>query len=209
MDSPARSPDGRETDGAVIRTAHGTGASALVRAETRPLDEQPVGVPADARSDSPTDRGEGGRFAPGNSLAVEGGKARAGKTRLADRLGLAKLPEGAAFAPYRKAAASFRRAHCAELARTRGGGVCGSGPSSMVATAALALAWSRYFSDRAAETGDADLAVKAIALGDKSRQALLTAGDMCATEAEARAKSAPPIDPLARWRTPQNGGSKP
>jgi hypothetical protein len=160
-----------------------------------PADEQPVGVPAPPRPESPSDRGERGKFAPGNRISIEGGKARVGATRLADRLGLSSLPQGAAFTPYKKAAVSFRRTQCAEIARTRGGGICGAGPSSIVATAALALAWSRYFSDEAARTNDPDLAVKAINLGDKARQALLTAGELAAIEAIARAKNAP-IRPL-------------
>ena len=183
-----------------LRKAHGNGAPALLRVETAPVDELPAGVPDGARQVSPSDRGEAGRFAPGNGLASAGGRARAGKTRLADRLGLATLPEGAVFRPYRAAAASFRRAQCAELARTVGGGVCGPGPSSIVASAALALAWSRCLSDLAARDADPELAVRAVRLADASRQSLLTAHELCAREAEARSKSAGPVDPLARWR---------
>jgi hypothetical protein len=58
-----------------------------------------------------------------------------------------------------------------------------------VASAALALAWSRYFSDVAAKNGDAELAVKAVKLGDSSRQALLTAHELCAREAQARPRA--------------------
>ncbi len=70
-------------------------------------------------------------------------------------------------------ASTFRRVQCAELARTVGGGVCGPAPSSMVASAALALAWSRFFSDRAAIDGDPELATRAILVqadaADRSR----------------------------------------
>lgn len=184
----------------MMRTAHGNGASALVRVETAPADELPAGVPAEARHESPRDRGEAGRFAPGNTLARQGGHARAGKTRLADRLGLSSMPEGAAFKPYKAAAVSFRRAQCAELAKTVGGGMCGPGPSSIVASAALALAWSRYLSDVAASSGDPELALRAVRLADASRQSLLTAHELCAREAEARKKTAAPADPLARWK---------
>lgn len=182
-----------------LRSAHGNGSAALVRAETLPVDELPEGVPAPSRHESPRDRGEAGRFAPGNTLARQGGQARAGKTRLADRLGLSSMPEGAAFKPYKAAAVSFRRAQCAELAKTVGGGICGPGPSSIVASAALALAWSRYFSDLAAASNDPELAMRAVRLGDSSRQALLTAFELCAREAEARKKGAAPVDPLAAF----------
>jgi hypothetical protein len=182
-----------------IRTGHGSGAG-VPRVEVLPADELPVGVPVDAGPDSPSDRGEGGRFAPGNALARVGGRSRAGKTRLADRLGLAVLPDGSAFTPYRASAVSFRRAQCASLAASVGGGVCGPAPSSIVASAALALAWSRYLSDVAAEAGDAELAARAARLGETSRQHLLAAHELCAREAAARPRA--PVDPLARWMTP-------
>jgi hypothetical protein len=57
-----------------------------------------------------------------------------------------------------------------------------------VASAAVALGWSRYFSDRAAETNDVDLALKASTLAERSRTALLTAHELCAREAQARPK---------------------
>ena len=177
-----------------IRNGHGTGAG-TPRVEVLPADELPEGVPVQARPPSPTDRGEGGRFAPGNALARQGGRALAGKSRLTSRLGLSSLPEGSAFAPYRRAAASFRRAQCAELARCIGGGVCGPGPSSIVASAALALAWSRYLADRAAETGDVETAMRAARLGETSRQHLLAAHELTAREAQARPRrtDGPPV----------------
>jgi hypothetical protein len=168
-----------------LRSGHGAGAG-VPRVEVLPADELPAGVPAAARAVSPSDRGEAGRFARGNSLAVHGGRARAGKTRLADRMGLRRLPDGAAFAPYKRAAVPFRRAQCAQLAASVGGGFCGPGPSSLVASAALQLAWSRYLSDVAAETGDADTALQASRLADASRQNLLAAHELCAREAAAR-----------------------
>lgn len=189
-----------------LRKAHGAGSSALVRVETAPVDELPVGVPASAREASPNERGTRGRFAHGNRIAVDGGKATAGKTRLAAKLGLSKLAEDADFAPYRRAASSFRRAQCAELARVVGGGVCGPAPSSVVASAALALAWSRYFSDKAAATGDADYAIKSAQLADKSRQHLLTAHELAAREATARAKSGE--QPTPSWLEPDDGGKR-
>jgi hypothetical protein len=168
-----------------IRKGHGTGAG-KPRIEVLPVDELPAGVPANARTVSRSDRREGGQFAPGNALARVGGKARAGKTRLADRLGLHPLPEGSTFVPYKSGAVSFRRAQCAALAASVGGGYCGPGPSSMVASAALQLAWSRWFSDRAAETGNGDFALQGAKLANDSRQNLLAAHELCAREAEAR-----------------------
>jgi hypothetical protein len=179
-----------------FRTAHGKAgdAGALVVVETSPANELPAGVPAPPREERPDDRDESGRFQPGNSLAGDGARAKGNQTRLAAKLGLATLPDSAGFASYRRAAAAFRRAQCTELARTVGGGACGPGPSSIVASAALALAWSRYLSDKAAETGDGAQAVEAMRLADRSRTMLLTAHELCAREAIARAASAPGAD---------------
>jgi hypothetical protein len=174
-----------------LRTGHGNGAG-VPRVEVLPADELPAGVPDVARQESPSDRGEAGRFAPGNSLARAGGRARRGKTRLAERMGLASLPDGSAFRPYKAAAVAFRRAQCSELARTVGGGVCGPAPSSMVASAALQLAWSRWLADLAAETGDPEMALRASRLADASRQNLLAAHELAAREAEARRQR--PVD---------------
>lgn len=182
-----------------IRTGHGKGRG-QPHVEVLPVDELPAGVPDAARRESPADRGERGLFARGNGIAAQGGRARAGKTKLADRMGLRSLPEGAAFAPYKRAAVSFRRSQCSELAKTVGGGVCGPAPSSLVASAALQLAWSRYLSDLAAEggPGGADTALKASRLAEASRQSLLAAHELCAREAEARKASAPQTAPHQR-----------
>jgi len=139
-----------------LRSGHGTG---VPRVEVLPVDELPDRRPDDSRPAKPSDRGAGGRFAPGNALARRGGQAKRGRARLTARLGLlANLPDDSAFAAYRRDAATFRRVQCAAEARTVGGGVFGPSPSSVVTSAALALAWSRCFSDLAAETGDPELA---------------------------------------------------
>ncbi len=174
-----------------LRSGHGNGAG-VPRVEVLPVDELPLGVPTNAEHPSPGDFDVRGKFAPGNALSRKGGHARAGKTRLADRLGLRGLPEGAEFRPYKAAAASFRKAQCAALASSVGGGYCGPGPSSMVISAALQLAWARFFSDRAAQTGNAELALTASRLSDASRQNLLAAHELCAREAEGRTKSRAP-----------------
>lgn len=188
-----------------LRKGHGDGAG-VPRVEVLPADELPEGVPAPARHESPSDRGEAGRFAPGNSLARAGGAARKGQTRLADRLGLALLDDSSGFRPYRAAAVSFRRAQCTELARTVGGGVCGPAPSSLISSAALQLAWSRYLSDRAAAEGDAELALKASRLAEASRQSLLAAHELCAKEAVARKKAARVV--RSGWDLPVEGGAR-
>jgi hypothetical protein len=163
----------------------------MPRIEVLPADELPAGVPENAGPLSRSGRTERGTFAERNPWAGKGGKARAGKTRLADRLGLRNLPDGSAFAPYKAAAVSFRRAQCAALAASVGGGHCGPAPSSFVASAALQLAWSRYLSDLAAEQGNAELAIQSSRLANDSRQNLLAAHELAAREAEARRQAAP------------------
>jgi hypothetical protein len=181
-----------------IVTAHGTGAGALIRVETAPVDELPIGVQAPPHASTGGERRADGTFAPGaRTMQAAGGRATKGKSKLTARLGLSSLPEGNDFAPYRKAASTFRRVQCSSLASSVGGGVCGPAPSSIVASAALALAWSRYLSDVAARTDDADMAVRAVKLGDSSRQALLTAHELCAREAASRPR--PLFDPLAEY----------
>lgn len=166
-------------------------------------DELPVGTPDSARAESPSDRGEAGRFADGNTIARRGGKATAGKSRLASRLALA---DGTDLAPYKRAAVSFRRAQCAALASAVGGGYCGPGPSSMVSSAALQLMWSRYFSDRAATTGDAEMAIKASKLADASRNNLLSAHELCAREAAARPRAPADFTHLLKPHMKKEGG---
>jgi hypothetical protein len=154
--------------------------------------ELPAGVPAPARAPSPTDRGELGRFAGGNTLATEGGRARAGHTRLARRVALGDSFADPRFELYARAARAFRRAHVTALARSVGGGHCGPGPSSIVASAALQLAGSRFAFE---VLGDLALGSR---LADSSRQNLLAAHELCAREAAARP---PAQEPNGGWLT--------
>src|SRR5450432_2982832 len=109
-----------------LRTAHGTEADSLLRCETLPADELPLGELGPELADAGAERSKRGTFLPGARLAQSrGGLAKKGKSQLGSRLGLSTLPAGNEFARYRRSAASFRRAQCAELARTVGGGQCG------------------------------------------------------------------------------------
>ena len=172
-----------------LRSGHGAGAG-VPRVEVLPADELPAGRPAWRPPVMPTERTAKGRFAPGSGTAqAAGGKAKAGSTRLARRLGLAvDIPESA-FSPYRRAAADFRRAQVAHLARTVGGGFVGPAPASLVATAALQLAVSRYLFDRADQISEKELTL-ASRLGNESRQNLLAAHELTAKEAKCRPRDA-------------------
>lgn len=157
-----------------------TGGRALVHVEAARADELPLGVPGEARDESPTDRGDGGRFAGGNAISVAGGQARSGHTRLARKVSLGDSFADPRFDPYARSARAFRRAHVASLARSVGGGHCGPGPASIVASAALQLAGSRFAFE---VLGDMALGSR---LADSSRQNLLAAFELCAREAQSR-----------------------
>jgi hypothetical protein len=152
-----------------------------------PLDELPVGRPAPARPAAHRDGS--GRFqaGPGTSaLARKAGKAAHESRQLAQLLGLQTLDETHPYAPYARLAREWRDGHMATLAATVGGGEVGPGPASIVSSAALQLAASRWLADRGAETGDAKALLDASRLADASRQNLLAAHELAAREAEAR-----------------------
>jgi hypothetical protein len=151
--------------------------------EVTPADELPEGVPAPERSATAAiERDAQGRLADTQSaqeLGRRGGLAKAGQTRLGGSLGLAKTFADERFEPYAKSARAFRRHEVSRLARTVGGGVCGAAPASMVASAALQLAASRFAFE---VLGDMVLGSR---LANDSRQNLLAAHELCAREAKA------------------------
>jgi len=165
-----------------LRTGHGAGAGAP-RIETLPIDELPAGAAApEPLGQAAVARDARGRLAgseAARALGRRGGQQSAGTTRLAHSLGLAAAVSDGSFTHYRRAAENFKRAQVQHLARTVGGGHCGPGPSSMVASAALQLAASRWAFDR----GDFDLGSK---LANDSSQNLAKAHEYCAKEAKAR-----------------------
>lgn len=169
-----------------LRSGHGHGAG-VPRIEVLPADELPVGVPGAARPAAARD--DAGRFikGPGTAeLARAGGKAAQEARQLARLLGLTEVPEDHPFAPYARLAREWRDDHMAQLAETVGGGEVGPGPASIVSTAALQLAASRWLSDLGAQSGDAKSLLEASKLGNDSRQNLLAAFELCAREAKAR-----------------------
>jgi hypothetical protein len=178
-----------------LRNGHGSGAG-VPRVEVLPADEQPAGVPAPARPAALRDNA--GRFQAGagtSELAREGARAAHESRQLAALLGLWTPPDDHAFAPYARLAREWRDAHMATLSATVAGGSVGPGPASIVSTAALQMAASRWLFDRGAEAGDARMLTDASRLGDASRQGLLAAHELAAREAAAR-----PRDPLAAHR---------
>jgi general stress protein YciG len=155
--------------------------------------ELAVGVPAPQRDDEPEiRRDDGGRVADPESAAElgrRGGETRAGQVRLARRVSLGESFADPRFEPYGRAAKAFRRLHVARLARDVGGGSCGPAPASIVASAALQLAGSRFAFE---VLGDLALGSR---LADASRANLLSAHELCAREAQSRPRN--PADLIA------------
>lgn len=172
-----------------LRTAHGRGSAALVRIETVPVDELPDGVQVVEEAEAGWERRADGTFARGaRTQQRRGGLALAQRTTLSSKLGLTALVADSAFAPYQRAARSFIRSQTRVLARNIGGGQLGPASASMVASAGLQLAASRWLFDQGGVDGDPVLLVQAARLADQSRQSLLTAHELAAREAAARAR---------------------
>ena len=193
-----------------LRKGHGKGAG-MPRIEVLPVDELPEGVPAPGGPQP--NRDSSGRFLPGpgtSAIARKGAYAAHEARQLAQLLGLKPLPEDHPHTSYARLAKEWRDDHMAELAATVGGGEVGPGPASVVSTAALQLAASRYLFDLGAERGNAKMLLEASRLGDASRQNLLAAHELVALEAKARHESEG--DELARQqrefqRRLENGGT--
>jgi hypothetical protein len=105
--------------------------------------------------------------------------------------------------PYKRAANDFKRVEVSRLAREVGNGVCGPGPASIIGSAALQLAASRYLFDHAG--GRADMFKLASQLANDSRQNLLAAHELVAKQAKSR-PAAPASVPWLTAQTESTGG---
>jgi hypothetical protein len=166
-----------------VRKGHGNGAG-VPRIEAPPVDELSAGLQAPKLAPSTSERDEAGRFRPGaRTVQSAGGEALREMTRLARRLTLGETLADPRFEPYARAARAFRKAQVSALARDVGGGHCGVAPASVVASASLQLAASRFAFE---VLGDLAMGSR---LADASRQNLLAAHELTAREAASRASS--------------------
>jgi hypothetical protein len=165
-----------------LRSAHGRarelGSIAVV--ETLPADELPAGVP-DLSATSKPARNALGRYQAGHpdtiAAARAAGRTRAGRTALAHSLGVTSDDHD--WKRLLRQAEAFRRAQVRLLAGSVGGGMCGPAPAALIASAALALAASRFAYQHGRLLEGARLSAEV-------RQHLLAAHELCAREAQAR-----------------------
>lgn len=132
---------------------------------------------------------------------AKGNKAAKGRKPALASIGVPLSSADPAYARALRHAARYRRRRCSELARSFGG-YLSAGASSLVASASLALAASRYLYEVAATTGDADTLKRASALANDARQGELAALELASRESAARPKAT--VDPLAAWRDPKS-----
>ena len=166
-----------------------------MRIEVMPASELPAPLPDKS---APLARRADGTIAnseTARALGARGGFKKATKAKLLTGLGLAELTEEDAFRPYWIAVDDWVRAHLAVLAGMCGGMV-GPGPASIVGTAGVQLAASRFFSDMGAKQGNARIFETASKLGNDSRQNLLAAYELARREGEVRKDNIDPHEAL-------------
>lgn len=158
-----------------------------VRAQAPRADELPEGVQANEQAEARGERTERGTWTKGARTAQsKGGRALKNRTALSHQAGLDPILTLETFKPYLAQAKPFAKAEIGAIARSLGGGELGPGPSSVVVSASLQLAASRYWFDQGAATGDPKAFETASRLADASRSNLLSAREMAAKEAKSR-----------------------
>jgi hypothetical protein len=159
-----------------IRAAHGRarelGAVSVV--ETRPLDEIPTPNAAETAANLTARRVRGRPFERGNRAAV-------GRKPAISVFGVRVEASDPAYARALRHAARYRRRRCSELAAAYGGHLS-AGASSLVASAALALAGSRYLYELAGRNDDAGLLTQAARLADSAKGLEVAAMDIAERE---------------------------
>lgn len=151
-----------------------------------PADELPDPVPGEA---VPLARRENGTIADSASaraLGAKGGLAKAQKKKLLQGMGLAHVSDDNAFKPYYAAAQAWLEATI-EIYAAMSGGMLGPGPSALLGNAAIALAFSRYLTDKAFNEQNETLARQAVRYWDSMKQQKLAAYELGVREAKMRA----------------------
>ncbi|MBL9025995.1 MAG: hypothetical protein JNL21_27625 [Myxococcales bacterium] len=172
-----------------LRTPHGAAAEggAVIVSETLPPDEVArLAVHAEEHAEARGERRPDGRWVAGTRTAQsKGGKARKDSLTWARSMGLENLSSDPRFKAELRKSKAWVRDQRKAYATTYGGGQCGVAPSTLI----VGAAWM-FAAARALLAGDLDpkTVLAAANLQDKARTALLTASQLCATEAQARPK---------------------
>lgn len=173
------------------RTKHGN-LQPYVEIDNRKL---PNPIPAPPEISIEETRDQKGRFTSSEATAaansIKGAKKQKG-SKLARIMPLWRANDPK-MKKYISAASAFRRYYSRELA-SMAGGKCGAACMSMVSTAALQLAYSRYYFELGSAEGKADLVSMASKLGNESRQNLLSAYELATREAKVREQTHGPHD---------------
>lgn len=176
-----------------LRKPHGAAAERGLpgpRVEVLPPDELPAGVPGPARPVA--DRDTSGRFVKGSgtkALARKAGKAAGESKQLARLLGLRELAEDHPYAPYARLAREWRDEQMTIVASMVGGGQVSPGVASIISTAAMQMAASRWAADQGASELNPKHMLEFSRLADASRQNILAAHELAAREGQIRAKN--------------------
>lgn len=130
-----------------------------------------------------------GKFVRGNEYAALAAQVKRGRVAMCVSLGLSASEMTTTFTKYARAARVFRQHYVKLLARTVGRGQCGPGPAAILQSAAIQMAFSRFFADRANVTQDAADVRLSSQLADESTHNIEAAVDLCAKEAQYRTKT--------------------
>ena len=176
-----------------LRTRHGNhkkhGVGPVI--EVLPADELPAPIAdLDAKTELVEIQRVDGKVVSkeaARALGRLGGLRTAKRVKLARTLGIAKIAADKAFAPYMQAAEEFVKEELATRAKSAGGHV-GPAASSMIASASLQLATSRFAFDKFAATEEIVWANLGSRMADASRQNLLAAYELAVREAQIRSQ---------------------
>jgi len=169
-----------------LRKGHGTGKG-VPRIETLPADELPAPL---AVAPAQPVRRENGTIADSETakaLGARGGLAKANKKKLLQGMGRAHVADDNAFKPYYHAAQAWLDA-TVQIYAAMCGGALGPGPAALLGNAAIALAFSRYLTDKAFDTQEELHARQALRYWDSMKQQKLAAYELGIREAKMRAE---------------------
>lgn len=182
-----------------LRSSHGLGrdSNGPLRVEVLPADELPKPNAEDMDARLEERKRVGRPFKKGNKAAV-------GRRPKLARLGVDRDKLSHKDPRYVKAlymAESYRKRRVSEMRIAHG--FVSVGAMSIMATAALQLAMSRFMMDVATDTMDMDLIKKSSAMANDSRQNELAAWELCSREASAKTRAAANATPWLAHEAPK------